>query len=57
MRLVWLDTLSGHCGWRIAVRIGLRGRVSPPVRDAVFGSAVLVALFHAGYIMTSDSSM
>lgn len=39
------------------LRLGLRNRVSPMVRDAVFGSAVLLALCHAGYIMTADSSM
>lgn len=33
-----------------AVRIGLKGRVSPGVRDMVFGGAVLTALAHAGYV-------
>ena len=33
-----------------AVRIGLKGRVSPGVRDLVFGGAVLTALAHAGYV-------
>lgn len=33
-----------------AVRIGLRNRVSPGRRDAVFGAAVLTALAHAGYV-------
>ena len=34
----------------LAVRIGLRNRVSPGTRDAVFGAAVLTALAHAGYV-------
>ncbi|CAL5224287.1 g6953 [Coccomyxa viridis] len=39
------------------IRIGLRNRVSPGTRDAVFGAAVLTALAHAGYVMSSDSTM
>ena len=41
----------------IAVRIGLNGRVAPKTRDGIFIGAVLTALFHAGYIMSGDSSM
>ena len=37
------------------VRIGLRR--NPPLRDAVFGSCVLLALAHAGYIMSQDSTL
>ena len=37
------------------IRIGLRH--NPPVRDVVFGSSVLLALAHAGWIMSQDSSM
>jgi hypothetical protein len=37
------------CGGR-AVRIGLKGRVSPGTRDLIFGGAVLTALAHAGYV-------
>ena len=43
------------CG--CAVRIGLNGRVAPRTRDMVFFGTTLVALAHAGYVMTSDSSM
>ena len=39
------------------VRIGLRGRVAPATRDRLFFGAVLVALGHAGYVMSGDSSM
>lgn len=42
---------------RQLVRLGLNGRVRPVVRDRVFFSAVLVALGHAGIIMSRDSSM
>ena len=37
------------------IRIGLRK--NPPLRDAVFGSCVLLALAHAGYIMAQDSTL
>jgi hypothetical protein len=37
------------------IRIGLRG--NPPMRDAAFAGAVLAALAHAGYIMSSDSTV
>lgn len=37
-------------GGELAVRIGLRNRVSPGTRDVVFGAAVLTALAHAGYV-------
>ena len=37
------------------IRLGLRH--NPPVRDVVFGSSVLLALAHAGWIMSQDSSM
>ena len=39
------------------VRLALNGRVRPVVRDRVFFSAVMVALGHAGIIMSRDSSM
>ncbi|KAK9818764.1 hypothetical protein WJX74_000777 [Apatococcus lobatus] len=39
------------------IRIGLNGRVAPATRDAVFFGTVLLALGHAGWVMTSDSSM
>ena len=39
-----------HSAGGRAVRIGLRNRVSPGTRDAVFGAAVLTALAHAGYV-------
>jgi len=45
---------EGSC---IAVRIGLNGRVAPKTRDGIFIGAVLTALFHAGYVMSGDSSM
>lgn len=41
----------------LPVRIGLRGRVAPATRDRLFFGAVLVALGHAGYVMSGDSSM
>ncbi len=44
-------------GLCIAVRIGLNGRVAPKTRDGIFIGAVLTALFHAGYVMSGDSSM
>lgn len=44
---------DGH----FAVRIGLNGRVKPATRDKIFMGSVLVALAHAGYIMSGDSSM
>ncbi len=37
------------------IRLGLRN--NPPLRDAAFGAAVLAALAHAGYIMSTDSTM
>ena len=37
--------------------IRLTLRHNPPVRDAAFAAAVGVALLHAGYIMSSDSSV
>jgi hypothetical protein len=37
------------------VRLGLRK--NPPLRDAVFGSCVLLALAHAGLIMSQDSTL
>ena len=40
-----------------AVRLGLNKRVSPQTRDIVFGGAVLLALAHAGYVMSGDSTM
>ncbi len=40
-----------------SVRLALNGRVRPVVRDRVFFSAVMVALGHAGIIMSRDSSM
>ena len=39
------------------IRLGLRGRVSQPVVDKVFMSAVGVALCHAGYMMFGDSTV
>lgn len=30
---------------------------NPPLRDRAFGAAIAVALAHAGYIMSSDSSV
>ena len=39
------------------LRLALNGRVRPVVRDRVFFSAVMVALGHAGIIMSRDSSM
>lgn len=40
-----------------AVRIGLNNRVAPRTRDLIFGGAVLTALIHAGYVMSSDSTL
>jgi hypothetical protein len=37
------------------IRLGLRK--NPPLRDAVFAGAVLTALCHAGYIMSTDSTV
>ncbi len=42
---------------RFAVRLGLNKRVPPQTRDIVFGGAVLLALAHAGYVMSGDSTM
>ncbi|CAL8471427.1 g10969 [Coccomyxa elongata] len=39
------------------IRIGLKKRVAPATRDKIFGAAVLTALAHAGYVMSSDSTM
>ena len=39
------------------LRIGLNGRVAPRTRDAVFASSVLLALAHAGWVMSGDSTM
>ena len=39
------------------IRIGLRGRLPQQKIDIIFGAAVLTALAHAGYIMSSDSSV
>ena len=53
------------CAWIIcvivrpccAVRLGLNKRVTPQTRDIIFGGAVLMALAHAGYVMSGDSTM
>ncbi|WZN59806.1 hypothetical protein HKI87_02g13340 [Chloropicon roscoffensis] len=39
------------------LRISLNGRVPARTRDAVFVSAALTALAHAGYVMSRDSTM
>lgn len=39
------------------IRISLRGRLPQQKIDIIFGAAVLTALAHAGYIMSSDSSV
>merc|ERR1711992_241784 len=39
------------------LRLSLNGRVNARTRDAVFFSAVFCALAHAGYVMSSDSTM
>ncbi|BDA46809.1 hypothetical protein COCOBI_09-2620 [Coccomyxa sp. Obi] len=39
------------------IRIGLKNRVAPATRDKIFGAAVLTALAHAGYVMSSDSTI
>ena len=41
----------------ISVRLGLRGRVAPVTRDRIFGGAVLVALGHAGWVMSRDGTL
>ena len=50
-----LNSVQSLPYWRdlfviVTVRIGLKGRVSPGARDAIFGGAVLTALAHAGYV-------
>lgn len=37
------------------IRVSLRH--NPPLRDKVFAGSILVALFHAGVVMSSDSSV
>lgn len=39
------------------LRLGLNNRVSASSRDKIFAAAVFTALFHAGYVMSGDSSM
>lgn len=41
----------------LAVRLALDKRVTSGTRDKIFAAAVLTALFHAGYVMSSDSTM
>ena len=39
------------------LRFALKGRVQPQTQHKVFIGATLVALAHAGFVMTSDSTM
>ncbi|KAK9830267.1 hypothetical protein WJX72_010684 [[Myrmecia] bisecta] len=39
------------------LRIGLTGRVPNKVRNGILAGTILVALAHAGYVMSADSSM
>ena len=39
------------------IRLALKGRVSQPTIDKIYGATILTALGHAGYIMASDSSV
>eukprot|EP00890_Picochlorum_soloecismus_P000419 jgi/Picsp_1/1378/NSC_04857-R1_predicted protein [Micromonas sp. RCC299] len=39
------------------IRFALQGRVKPKTQHTIFGSLTLIALSHAGYVMSRDSSM